>query len=342
MLRGVITAAFIFAATAAAQAENVSVRTFHVGNWEVEAFADSATGKISGCIAEGSYRSGISMALGVSALTDDWSMGFGDPRWRFRPGEQITIRYAVDNGPIRTANAVAGSPTYVHVTLPEEVSLFQEMRKGHVLRVHGGGDVLEFNLTGTSRLLIALVECAAPPKPAVSAAAPSFKAPSAAPQSQSAEFQVEAMAVATDVLQAAGFKDYRFLRGQDVPESMRSYDAVWEMPGGDGTLDIVPDPSVKFDDIKTFLISSDAGGCKGSFASGSKPATETEAATVFTACEDNGAKLQFSYFVVDRKDGGYYVFSLGQGQENRPFDSSVPDAETATQTLRQATFKVTQ
>lgn len=340
MLRGVVTAAAVLAATFA-QAENVSVRTFQVGNWEVEAFADRATGKISGCLAEGVYRSGISMTLSLSAATDDWSMGFSDPRWRFRTGEQIPIRYAVDNGPIRTANAVAGSPSYVYVMLPEEVSLFQEMRKGYVLRVHGGGDVLEFALTGTSRLLMALVECVVP-KPAVSASAPSLKATSAVPQSQTAEFQVEAMAVATDVLQAAGFKGYRFLHGQDVPESMRNYDAVWQMPGGDGTLDIVADPSVKFDDIKTMLISSDAGGCQGSFASGSKPATETEAATVFTACEDKGAKLQFSYFVLDRKDGGYYVFSLGQAAGNQPFDAAVPDAETAAQTLRQATFKVTQ
>jgi hypothetical protein len=341
MFRIAIAAAFILAATGVARADGVVIRTFHVGAWETSVYADRNTGKITSCIAYADYRSGMFMMLGLGADLR-WSMSFGDPRWRFKVGERIPIRYAVDGYQIRSATAVAITTNSVNAMLPQDVAVFDEFRRGQILRVHGGGDVLEFALTSTAALLKELAACVSPPRPALTASAPKLRDPASAPTAKSAENQVEAMAIATDVLQAAGFKGFRFLRGKEVPEGLRDSDAVWSMDAGIGTIRIVEDDGTKFDAIKTFLISSDAAACKGSFASGSKPATETEAAMVFTGCETDGSKVHISYFVVDRKDGGKYVFALALPTENQPLGSDIPDAETATQTLRQATFKVTQ
>jgi hypothetical protein len=322
-----------------------TLETSQSGNWLVGAYSDDRTGQFSHCAMTASYRSGISMVFAVGS-DFQWSAGFADPAWQLAVGAKYPLQLFIDGrGPI-PAEATAISPQLVSVPLAANQSLFEKFRHGYQLRVNAVGQDFLFNLDGTARGLSAVLSCT---QKYVVAAQPSlstnpFVAP-ATPATQSAgtadrnAIKAEATAFAANLLSQAGIVGFKILGPQEVPKEWQTFDVVWTGPGLAGTVSVVlPQSKLGLDDIRSGLISGDARGCKGKFASGSMPDEpgQQSVAQLFTACELPSTHTVAYYSVLARDAGGFYVFGIVG------VNASTDTARTAEAEIRDAALRKVQ
>src|SRR5881296_3691584 len=134
------------------------IYNFQVGTWSGGAYTKQNTKQFNHCAAAANYNSGILMSFSVSR-TFAWSMAFAHRSWRLTQGQTYDIAFTVDQMPPLRARAMAVGPNLVEVPLADSTELFQRFRQGYQLRVAAAGQVLAFNLTGTSQVLPALLRC---------------------------------------------------------------------------------------------------------------------------------------------------------------------------------------
>jgi hypothetical protein len=229
--------------------------------------------------------------------------------------------------------AYAISSQHVGIALAPDAVLFTKFRQGNTLQLIANDASHTFNLTGTSRLLPALLECvnsALKPTPmqTVQAAKP---APASVPGE---DYRAEATAIIANLLSQAGITGFQISpAGQD--EIGLKPEVYWTANNVSGALVILKDQSLATPaDAAPQLIAAAAKACKGAFMSGSLPeeAHGTQA-RVFTNCRsDKGARTVY-YTVMSRAGGGYYVFVTAAEGSDEP----VKEADT---NIRAAAFKV--
>ena len=134
------------------------IKPLRVGSWTGGAYTNDQTGAFSHCAASAEYRSGIVLLFSVTR-DQQWSMGFSKPSWQLTPGKEYPVQYKVDRGRVLEGTAVARSKSLAQVMLPAKNNLFHSFRRGKILRVGAAQEVLEFALTGTSRMLSRLLRC---------------------------------------------------------------------------------------------------------------------------------------------------------------------------------------
>lgn len=176
-IRSILLAATVLTALATTPSQAKISKTFTVGNWLIGTVTDDATGQFNECVATTDYKNGFLLAFAVTRdLT--WAAGFQNNRWQFAPQSTLNVAFKIDNGAIRQATGVAVARDMVRIPLPAEETLFEEFRKGQIMVITSGGGASPFHLKTTSRMLVALLDCAKN-NGAKSAAAPA-SAPSAA------------------------------------------------------------------------------------------------------------------------------------------------------------------
>ncbi len=156
VLKGLATAAIM--AFSAASADADVIRSYRVGQWQVE--ANATNGSFRNCSASSSYGGGARvMFMLTRQLT--WGLGISNPTWTWRPGSTGNVTYWVDNHSARTHRAQAMSRTSLVISLTDSTALFQQVRAGHRMyfRPHGNNKQFSMTLNGTSAALSALLEC---------------------------------------------------------------------------------------------------------------------------------------------------------------------------------------
>jgi len=329
-----VVVAAIVSLTCAASA--ATMRNFKVGDWIAGAFSSDSTREFSHCAATGTYRSGISVIFAINR-NFHWSMGFVHPSWTLRPGAVFDIAFTVDEMQPIMAKARALNAMAVEVDLEDSSELFARFRRGQVLRVAAASQVFSFNLTGTSQLLPSLLTCAANRGAATQMAANPFETkpgkssgsnPSADPNTKA-----EAMAVAANLLAAAGIQGFTLLGPNEHPEFPG--DARW-MLGDDtmGAINVFPTaPQKELKSLPAWLIGRGAEACKGTFFSGAIPDDDASSlARVFTMCQVGNDGYTVYYLGAPRRAGGVYLITtMSRGSEK-------PAKETDTQ-LRSVVLK---
>jgi hypothetical protein len=304
---------------AAAQAEARLLRSYKIGNWLIGVYGDNRTGAFSNCIATASYASGITLGF---VVTRDlrWKIAFSDLRWNLTAGKEVNGTYRVDEGNVRGTTAFAIGPNAIQAELPDRADIFDEFRRGRMLAFTGGGDVVQFALTDTSRMLADLLQCARnrgqlPPRPDMLRQA-ALPPPVAAPPPASgptAETRLEATLLATNILNSLGGGQFEMLERDALPEPLRDHDAVWRTAGGMlGSLRVLADGRASTGvQIKADLLAGDSAACKGKFASGVIPneRDSSDDFSMFTVC-DSGVGVMVTHILTRRPKGGHYLFSL--------------------------------
>jgi hypothetical protein len=255
---------------------------FQVGTWSAGAYTKQNNKQFNHCAASANYNSGILMSFSVSR-SFAWSMAFAHGSWRLTQGQMYDIAFTVDQMPPLRARAVAVGLNMVEVPLADSTELFQRFRQGYQLRVAAAGQVLAFNLTGTSQVLPALLRCVQanlqPSGTTTTVAANPFAAPASAPantadatpggQARPAAYRAEAVSLAANILGGAGIIGFRFAEGETGYA-----DARWRTDQLFGMVRIEPKEPPGL--ISAEAIAVDAAGCRSKFASGrSRRATTT-------------------------------------------------------------------
>jgi hypothetical protein len=309
---------------------------FKVGSWTAGAYTRQNTNQFNHCAAAATYNSGILMLFSVSR-SYAWGMSFAHPAWRLTKGQSYDIAFTVDQTPPIAARAIAIAPNQVEVPLADSTELFQRFRQGYQLRVAAAGQVLAFNLTGTSQVLPALLRCVqanlqpsgsttvaanpfAPPTPANTAAPPGS-------QARPAAYRAEAISLAANILGSAGVVGFRILEGDTG-----FADARWQTDRLFGMVRIEPNEPPGL--ISAEAIGVDAAGCRSKFASGSIPGTDNDVPRMFTKCGEGDQGFTVYYFILPRKAGGHYLIGTGASGSDEP-------ARQVESDIRQATLKVT-
>src|SRR5215468_12384917 len=316
------------------------IYSFKVGSWTAGAYTRQNTNQFNHCAAAATYNSGILMLFSVSR-SYTWKMSFAHPAWRLTKGQSYDIAFTVDQTSPLRARAVAVGPNLVEVPLADSTELFQRFRQGYQLRVAAAGQVLAFNLTGTSQVLPALLRCVQAnlqPSGTTTVAANPFAAPppanSAGQQSNGtgqerpAAYRAEALTLAANILGSAGIVGFQIAEGDNG-----FVDAAWRANRLFGMVRIEPkDPPAL---ISAGMIAVDAAGCKSKFASGSIPASDNnDVPRMFTKCGDGDQGYTVFYFILPRKAGGHYLIGTGTSGDEEP-------ARQVESDIRQATLKVT-
>lgn len=313
---------------------------FQVGTWTAGAYTKQNARQFNHCAASANYNSGILMSFSVSR-TFAWSMAFAHGSWRLTQGQTYDIAFTVDQmSPLR-ARAVAIGPNMVEVPLADSTELFQRFRQGYQLRVAAAGQVLAFNLTGTSQVLPALLRCVQAnlqPSGTTTVAANPFAAPApansasqrsnGAGQERPAAYRAEALSLAANILGSAGIVGFQIAEGDNG-----FVDAAWRANRLFGMVRIEPREPPAL--ISAGMIAVDAAGCKSKFASGSIPASDNnDVPRMFTKCGDGEQGYTVFYFILPRKAGGHYLIGTGTSGADEP-------ARQVESDIRQATLKVT-
>ncbi len=195
-------------------ADEIRGSAFKSGNWEGGAY--DADGGFSHCAISAAYKSGIRLHF---AIDKDyfWRMGMSHADWTMQPGENLAIRYQIDKHKVVSATAKVISSGFLLAELIAKDYLFDQFRRGRLLKVEAGGQLYSFTLSGTSRALARTLKCvgryldhtapvarAPAPAPAAKAPAPIAKTPAAPAPAANAPERAETPAVAAPRLPGSG------------------------------------------------------------------------------------------------------------------------------------------
>jgi hypothetical protein len=156
-----------------------------------------------------------------------------------------------------------------------------------------------------------------------------------------AELQLAATRIATNLLLKAGLPNARLLSPEETPDQIKRLGVAWKSDSGMGAVELLPQNAAKdAQTLASHMIDADATACKGDFASGrsSELVDNTVVAKAFTGCKDSNGTAQFRYFVLHSEGAGYVVFTLAApaGAAPPPSTSPVSDANFQTAAVKAA------
>lgn len=171
-LRSLLVAIFALCMSlSSAHAEMMSKYTFP-GVWAGGAYADDATNRFSHCAAAAEYESGVTLLVSITA-DYRWVIGLVNADWRLSVREAV-ISYRFDDMIWRQGTANVDSPAFLAMEMPDDGLVLDLFRRSRTMDISFLGADYHFDLSGTSKLAIALAECvianANAPPPATSVA----------------------------------------------------------------------------------------------------------------------------------------------------------------------------
>jgi hypothetical protein len=99
----------LVAVTLAGSAQGAALWNDRVAQWFTGAYTNEQTGNFNHCAASATYKNGILLIFAVN-VNYGWTMGFANPKWQLKPGNQYSVRYWVDTGEPEFGMATAVSP----------------------------------------------------------------------------------------------------------------------------------------------------------------------------------------------------------------------------------------
>jgi hypothetical protein len=306
--------------------------SINVAGWSGGAFTDDRTGEFSNCVASATYKSNINFGVLVTK-TVTWALAFSHPNWTLTSGQKFPIVLSFDGRNTFNVDGIAMSATSVIVPMPDNSGLIKSFRAAKTMSAFTQGSLFQFDLLGTSVLLPALVTCVKTINAGGLAAATDFSAPIIAaktarqnapttaasslqpgiPQEGSAEYQLEAMQIASNFILKASLVRPTLLSRSETPVSVASTGAAWKADNATGFVRIIPPrQNVSGLDVAAAIVGNDARDCKGKFAS-ARNSELVDSEVVFrgmSSCEDSERSVIAEYFIFPRKAGGFIMFSV--------------------------------
>ncbi len=332
MLRAALVVAAGLAFAGPAEADS---RQFRVGPWNGEAFV--INNRFSHCGALALYNSGVAM-LFIVTRKYQWAVGFMSDKFGFVEGSTYKLGLSLDGDEPTIVTGHATSSGTIRIDLVPTAELFNKFRRGGSLRLIGQGTSYTFDLTDTSKVLPALVQCvnaSLNPTPMQTAQLAPNARPTAGTVARAQDNRAEATAIVANLLSQAGVRGFQIIpAGQD--EIGWKADVAWTAEKVSGALFILEDPQLRTpSDTTPVLIALMAKACKGTFFSGALPdeATGLQQARVFTNCQSANSALTVYFLTIARKRGGHYVFATTAAGVEAP-------AKEADASIRSAVYKV--
>ncbi len=303
-----------------------------VAGWAGGAYTDDKTGEFSECIASANYKSGISFGV-IVTRTMIWGLAFTHQSWTLAQGQRFPIVLSFDGRTTFNVDGAAVAANMVLVPMPDNSGLIRSFRAAKTMSAFAQGSLFQFSLDGTSVLLPALVSCVKTINSGGIAAAGDFTAPliaaktakqaapptaasslqPAIPQEGSAEYQLEAMQIASNFILKASLVRPSILSRSETPVSVAASGAAWKADNATGFVRIIPpQQNVSGLDVAAAIVGNDAKDCKGKFAS-ARNSELVDSEVVFrgmSACEDSTRSVIAEYFIFPRKKGGFILFSV--------------------------------
>ncbi|MGY3413513.1 hypothetical protein ACVWZV_009680 [Bradyrhizobium sp. GM5.1] len=307
-----------------------------VAGWSGGAYTDNKTGQFANCIASANYKSGIDFGVLVTKAYS-WMLAFTHPSWTLTQGQKFPIVLSFDGRNTFNVDAVAVAGTTVFVPMPDNSALIKSFRAARTMSAFAQGHLFQFDLSGTSVLIPALVTCVKTINAGGIAAASDFTAAVAAnvtpklvapntsptnassleparPRDGSAELQLEAMQLASNfILKASSLSHPALVKRSETPVALASTGAAWKADNATGFVRIIPpQPNVAGLDVAAAIVGNDAKDCKGKFAS-ARNSELVDSEVVFrgmSSCEDSEKSAIAEYFILPRKAGGFIMFSV--------------------------------
>jgi hypothetical protein len=329
------TAMVVAGGLAFASSAEADTRKFKIGPWNGEAFVVDK--RFSHCAALAPYNSGVAM-LFVVTRRYQWAVGFMSDKFHFEKGTTYRLGLSLDGDEPTIVMGQAISSQTVRIDLAPTTELFNKFRRGGELTLIGKDTSYTFNLTDTSKVLPALVQCvneSLNPTPMQTAQLAPSARPTAAAVARAKDNRAEATAIVANLLSQAGVRGFQIVpAGQD--EIGWKADVTWTAEKVSGALFILENPELRTpSDTAPVLIGLMAQACKGTFFSGALPdeAAGVEQARVFTSCKSANSALTVYFLTIARKRGGHYVFATTSAGVETP-------AKEADANIRSAVFRV--
>jgi S1-C subfamily serine protease len=130
--------------------------TIHVGNWNGGAYTNDSTGAFSHCAASTPYANGMTLLVGQDS-NNAWLLGFANPAFRFKKGENLTVDVTFDGQAEVKLFATAFSDVMVSAVLPTNVA--RAFQKASLMVAVARGTPFQFSLTSTAPLVAAVTNC---------------------------------------------------------------------------------------------------------------------------------------------------------------------------------------
>ncbi len=346
------------------QAHAEKYKSISIGSWKGGVYTSKTTGNFSHCAMSASYKSGIILYFAVTR-TYNWKVGFSKNSWNLDIGKKYSLRYQVDRHKVFSGDARAVTKVLAIIDLPATTGLFNQMRRGRLLKVKTGDDLLKFKLTGTNKMLSKLLRCAKRYN-TLSVGAPVVSKNTDNPFDGKKTAQKQAPPVRSDGLPEAYYSeasqwlgktmqnsgiDYKVVpNAGKAAKSYKKHAVIWRIgkkTGIIGTLRIFS--KIAPQTLSTNVLAHEARICKGSFASRFLEQDDIGSKKIFrllTTCLKADGKERTAHFsATARKRGGSYLVTilstrasaetvLQAGEQMagsmRMADSKVPEPATST------------
>ena len=178
LMLGILVGSILVSPASEARGPYGSIR---VGAWKGGAYTNDRTGAFSHCAAGASYRSGIFFMVMVNSNLD-WGLGFAHEKWRLTRGQVFQIALTFDGGTPFNVQGSAISEKLVQVPMPSNSSLIAQFRRAKSMTAFTQGQLFQFKLDQTARLLPTVANCAAKVKENGVASAGDFSLPPPPPK----------------------------------------------------------------------------------------------------------------------------------------------------------------
>jgi hypothetical protein len=316
-----------------------------VGGWTVLINADDTTGAFTNCIATASYRSGIDMHVMVSA-NFSWDLGFSSANWRLKTGDRISIQYRFDRSRWNGAAAEVLSEMLVRIPMPPDGQIASLFRRSRTMEITDGRDNFYFDLAGTSKLLVSLVDCVQTRLDMERNIASADGSSVSATLPDETELRLEGTRVLSNFLLAANFSGAQLVGPEQAPKSLATPHAVAVLGDVISFAIIVPQPERRAERIATEIAGYVSESCDGEYGGGSTKEMLEGFALVnaFTACQDTAGGNYLQFVVTPRKTSGHYMIGVMSSEPLAAGSNTTtgkPEPITVEE-LRQAAFRASQ
>lgn len=264
-MRFLVTFALYAAFVSLAVAEEIPGTSIKYGNWSGAGWTNDQ-GTFSHCSVAAEYVHGNTLIFSVNSDASV-SVGVVSPSDTFMTNESFPVALFVDRRAPFYGNATAIDARFAVLNIADFDRALDSFRRGQLLLIQSKFGEVPFDLTGTSRALAAVYQCAL--------ANQSYRAPSS-PQVSGSLDPAILMQVAAGNITAMGVSDFSFLTAQEVSEMFPNaapglQHVFWRSPtlglvSGVVVSDRVPDADLKSGDPADLATLAEV--CGGDFVSG--------------------------------------------------------------------------
>lgn len=300
--------------------------------WTIGAYSDDTSGAFSHCGATVSYKSGTTLLFGLG--TGGWTIGLANGTWKLPANAKYPVALQIDRNQAMSLTAVAITPQVAVAPLETSAYLFQMFRRGRLLNIQAAGELMQFDLTNSSKVLDMTLACAQARMNSQATSNPfsveGSASGSATSKSVAIDHKAEVTAFLANVLSAAGIQGFSL--SPEVSPDLRPWEVVWTAPQMVGLARI--DESSTVDEAALMIAAGDGSSCKANFATAKQTSPDGKIILLKTACRagNDGKSSSYSYTIVPRASGGAFISATSETQT----EPEQPPAEDVGPRLLQA------